>query len=532
MRWSLWLAPPIAIGTALRVLSPTRLALWRDEAQFVGIAAMPDPHAILSFLYHHESHPPLFYLLGHFLGTMAGGVEQAIGVLSLVASLLAVVAAYWLAASAFSTLAGVLAAMGTAVSVPLVLHSVQHRPYALLALMFIVSTAGLWQYLRWGSRTGLSIWATSSLTALYTHHTAVLVVVAQGLYMSWCVVRSWTSVPWRRREIVAAAGIVALLWLPGAMWLIHQATVAGYPAMHPIRWDGPPRLLLIMMLDYPLEVLLPIVLAVAGIVYRMIGHSKYSALTLDGPAVARGLLYAVAPGFLALATLGNYRSALLTPHVVLAVAPLGMVMIGGRIADMVHSGRRICAALLLEGAIVSATIGAVLHVGFVETTAPEIAAILDAEGEADDLVVLAPGVMGASLNPLSRGTLSQVDFPFEGRVRVYPFDHDFDKLADPQRWEKALDSIYAAFSGRRRVWLVSDARWISSYVKTPESLSADSLKGIGQADRARANGFYRYLRWLYGPPVAGYGTSARGRGPELMAAWLFAPTAHDSGVSQ
>lgn len=463
---------------------------------------------------------------------MFGDVERAIGVLSLLASLLAVVAAYWLAASAFSNLAGSLAASGTAVSVPLVLHSVQHRPYALLALLFVVSTAGLWQYVSAGSRRGLGIWATSSLAALYTHHIAVLVMVAQGLYMAWCVISNRNDVPWSRRELAVSTGIVALLWLPGAMWLIHQSRVAGYPAMHPVKWDGPPRLLIIMMLDYPLELLMPIVLAVAAVLHRLLGRLRHGRPPLDGPALARGLLFVVAPGFLLLAMLGNYRSALLTPHVVLAVAPLGMVMLGGRIAELMQSGRRVGAALLLEGAIVAATLGAVFHIGFTETTAPEVAAIIDAEGGAGDLVVLSPGVMGASLNRLSSGVRSQIDFPFEGRIRVYPFDNDFDNLADPERWERALDSIYNAFSAQRRVWLVSDARWISSYVQTPAILSPDSLRGVGQADRVRANGFYRYLHSLYGPPVAEYGTSARGRGPELMAAWLFAPADEWGGEPQ
>ena len=103
-----------------------------------------------------------------------------------------------------------------------------------------------------------------------------------------------------------------------------------------------------------------------------------------------------------------------------------------------------------------------------------------------------------------------------------PFDGDFDKLADPVRFRRALDSLYLARQSGRRVWLISDARWIRPYVSAPDELSRDSLGGLGQADRARANRFYRYLRWLYGPPVLTYATTTTGPGPEHAAAWLFA----------
>ncbi len=532
MRFSLWLVPTIAIGTILRVLSPTRLALWRDEAQYVAIASFADPGAILAFLYQHESHPPLFYLLGHFLGAVGGGVERSIGALSLGASVLAIIAAYWLAANAFARLAGVVAAIGTAVSVPLVLHSVQHRPYALLGLLFMASTAGLWRYLGTGSRGGLAMWLVASLLALYTHYTTLVLLVAQAAYVAWSIVGPDGDARWRWRDLLGAAGAMVLLWSPGALWLIHQGQVAGYPARHPIEWDGPPRLLLTMMLEYPLELLLPMVLALASAIGLVVGRVRGGGWPTPSTAPARGLLFAVVPGFLVVAMLGNYRSALLTPHVVLVVAPLAMVMIGGRVAELIDSDRRWRAALLLEGAIVCAALSGMFQVGFSETTAPEIAALVDAEGAASDLVVLSPGVMGASFNLVNAGPQSQIDFPFEGRISVYPFDHDFERLADPGRWERAADSIHAAFSGGRRVWLVSDARWINSYVGAPRILSPDSLRGIGQADRARANGFYRYLRWLYGPPIAEFGTSTRGRGPELMAAWLFAPAEQGSRAAQ
>jgi hypothetical protein len=523
LKSGIWLAIIVVAGGALRLLSPTRLSLWRDEAQYVAVASLPDPGAILSFLYHHESHPPLFYLLGYAGGKLSGSVEASVGALVLVASVLTIVAVYWLTASAFSRLGGLIASAGTAFSVPLVLHSVQARPYALLALLFVASTAGLWLFWSRRSRRGLIGWVLASLAALYTHHVAVLLMAGQVLIVAWMLVRRSFPEGGQRRDLVRASSVVALGWLPGAWLLVHQMATSGYPAQRPIEFDGPPRMFLHVAMGYPFELLLPMIVAAALCVVRF--HRARLPRPSSARVVqpdARVLLLGAAPCFLLLTVIGTYRSQLLTPHVMLASVPLGMVLFGGHVASLVEHGHRWRAAIWLEVGVVLATLSLLFQIGYAESSVQPVAEGISAEAGSSDLLLLSPGVFGASFNRYFAGSNSQINFPYEGKVMMYPFDGDFDKLADPVRFRRALDSLYLARQSGRRVWLISDARWIRPYVSAPDELSRDSLGGLGQADRARANRFYRYLRWLYGPPVLTYATTTTGPGPEHAAAWLFA----------
>ena len=52
-RWSL-LAGVTLAGTLLRIWSPGRIGLWRDEAQVLSIASLPTLAEITRFLKTHE----------------------------------------------------------------------------------------------------------------------------------------------------------------------------------------------------------------------------------------------------------------------------------------------------------------------------------------------------------------------------------------------------------------------------------------------------------------------------------------------
>ncbi|HKP29878.1 MAG TPA: hypothetical protein VJU15_10765, partial [Gemmatimonadales bacterium] len=53
----------VAAGFAVRLSHALASGLWRDEALAVDIALLPSLRDVTDFLVHHESHPPLYYLL-------------------------------------------------------------------------------------------------------------------------------------------------------------------------------------------------------------------------------------------------------------------------------------------------------------------------------------------------------------------------------------------------------------------------------------------------------------------------------------
>jgi 4-amino-4-deoxy-L-arabinose transferase-like glycosyltransferase len=509
------LVPILAAGAALRWWSPGRIALWRDEAQYVAVASLPDPSAIVSFLYRHESHPPLYYLVGHAGRALSGTVEAPMGILSLAASLGAIVLVYLIAGAAFSRTAAAIAAAGTALSIPLALYSVQLRPYALLSVLLLLSHAGLWRYWTQRSPGWLLVWAVASVAALYTHYLSLLVLAAQLLVACWLQWRGPALPRPDRLRLGLHVVAVAVACVP-ALWLLsHQATATAYPALRPLRIEGPPLLLAGLSMSFPFEIFLPVLLGLAALVGLLRGRRP---MVLDG---ARALLVAPAPIFLFLALVATYRSQFLTPHVLLVIVPFSMLLFGGYVTSLFAVGRRWPAALCFEAGLCLAVLSAFGAVGYTKTTVDLVARCVAAEAHATDLLLLAPGVIGVSFNRYFDKANSQINYPYPGKIAIYPFDRDFDQVAAPAALQMALDSVHAAYSAGRRVWFIADGRWLRPDQMAPTIVSRDSFGGIGQADRARVNRLDRYLRWLYGKPVREVAVGRGGPGPEHFAAWLF-----------
>src|SRR5688572_351386 len=119
----------------LRWFSSGRVGLWRDEAQFMEIARLPNAGAVVAFLLEHESHPPFYYMLGHVAGKVFGSVQSPMAMLAIAASLLSVYLVYALGVRALTRPAAIMASAATAVSAALIVFSVQLRPYALLTAL-------------------------------------------------------------------------------------------------------------------------------------------------------------------------------------------------------------------------------------------------------------------------------------------------------------------------------------------------------------------------------------------------------------
>ncbi len=510
-----WIAI-LAVATLLRWLSPGRIALWRDEGQFLAIASLPDVRSIVAFLYHHESHPPLYYLLGRGAMALFGSIEEPMAAASLFASLIAVAVVCIVGAKALSPTAGLIAGAAMALSMPLTILTVQLRPYGLLSLAILVSHSALWAF--WSGRGDrwLNVWFCSTLVIPYLHHVSVLVLGGQAILVASVQLRGMPLDAERWSRFLRRAALLAVLSIPAAYLLASQSVTAAYPSPKPFAMLRPFTALAATALSLPLEVLLPLMIAFAWLT-RSLVHSKAVA-AFSG---ARSLLTAPFPVFLLLATLASYRSHFLAPHLLLTMAPLGMLLTGSWIANHAAEGHRWRAAVWGEGVLVGAALGFLFSAGFAKTNTDLVARSVATAARPDDLIVLVPGAAGASFNRFFHGSNSRIDYPMAGRTLLYQFDRDFSRVADPKALQAARDSVHAAFVGDRRVWLVTLSRWLSDRVPTPEILSADSFGGLGQADRSRANRLDRYLKWLYGAPVLVVSTDTTLPGYELLTARLY-----------
>jgi hypothetical protein len=487
----------VIVGGILRIWSPGRIALWRDEVQLVNIASMPSYRHIVSFLYVHESHPPLFYFLAHFLGGLTGDVAGATSALVLVASIALIPAGWWLASLSDIGGAGATSSLLLAVSVTLAYFGVQLRPYALVSLCLVVGMAVLIKATRSSAPGWKLAWALLALCVLYLHHMGVFIVIAEVAALAALILRSCRLAVEARRWL-PWIGLVLVLSLPDVWLLLHQLRSAGYAAPKPMSLLLPLEQLVALGLALPGELVLSCAGAVAALragLRNAVGDDRnsYGRAVMAASGVASTVL-------LALLVLASYRSYFLVIQVVMAAVPLGLVATGTFIAHCVDARRNWAGALWIVFAGILLGLSNLFSVGMVKTNTDLVAKYIEAEARSDDFILLVPGATGPSFNRFLRRSLSQIDFPVVGPVRIYPFDQDFERVASPAALDIALDSITAVCTDRRRLWLVLLPYWLRSG-SAPARLASDSFGGLGQADRARADFLRRAVIAQFGPPV-------------------------------
>ena len=136
---AIMLASFTILGLVLRVGLAGRSGLWCDEVQFLWVVRMPTLEAMIDFLWHHKSHPPLFYILMRgWLGIFGDSVPAALSLPILLGTAL-IPAIYYVASRVFSSYTGLIAASFVTVSPVLANHSGQARPYSLLSLLCLMS---------------------------------------------------------------------------------------------------------------------------------------------------------------------------------------------------------------------------------------------------------------------------------------------------------------------------------------------------------------------------------------------------------
>jgi hypothetical protein len=491
------------------------LGLGQNEAQFVNVSALPDPSAVIAYLYAHESHPPFFYLIGHLFASLGAPVVAAMSLLVLVTSVGVIAATWWLGSLSGRRWPATIAALLVGWSVPQIIYSVQLRPYALVSLLLLLSTGALVQGLQSGRWIWKAAWAAELSVLLYLHHLGMLVAGAEVAALGLISMRRHMP-PRELRRWALWCGIVAALALPDLVMLAHQAKVAGYPVPITSGAFRPFEIVVRLCRMFPAELLLAVCASFA-LAWR------WAIPTYDtAPDQLRGVVSLTFTFLLLLLIGATYRSTFLTADVALAISPLGAVSVGLVVTDLLVRGRRVMAACWLEAIVLFSAVSIVLHAGFAKTNIDLMASYINAEARADDAVLVVPGGIAASFNRFLDRPLSQIDYPFMGRLKVYPYDHEFERMAALQPLHAVLDTLAGACEQGRRVWFVFPAPWRLSNT-APAQLSRAEFGGSIQSSWARASYLHDAVMAQFGAPVRMADSSTTSHGME-MAHWeLFGP---------
>jgi 4-amino-4-deoxy-L-arabinose transferase-like glycosyltransferase len=224
----------LALGTVLLAAAVARWwglgtqSLWFDEAYGVFIAQQPLLE-IPRLLEAYDTHPPFHYVFLHVWMALFGTGEVAIRLPSVIASVGVVALTFLLARRVAGDRVGILAAILIAFSPFQITAAREARMYPFLTLFGLGGSYALWLALEEGRRQRWLVYLLLMLLALYTHHFALLLVLAHGVYVLAVHRTRAASGAWLRWTAVAA-----IAFLPLAPMLFAQLTTArAWPDIRP-----------------------------------------------------------------------------------------------------------------------------------------------------------------------------------------------------------------------------------------------------------------------------------------------------------
>lgn len=186
-------------------------SLGGDELSTVWIVKDQSLGHVLSEVRSDSEITPPFYFVLAWLAMKLGSSPELVRLPALVAGTATIPVVFLLGRRLFGNTAGLVAAAVTAASPFMVYFSAYARGYALMLLMLFCSTL----FLIWAvEKKGLRWWvlyAVATCLAMYSHYTALFVLLGQFLWVLW-------AHPDSRKPVLiatACAGAGFLPWIPG-----------------------------------------------------------------------------------------------------------------------------------------------------------------------------------------------------------------------------------------------------------------------------------------------------------------------------
>jgi hypothetical protein len=197
------------LGLALRIPSMNDTLLWDELSTHYVVLDRSFGDMLDMVRGEQEVSPPLYFIFA-WLFAQLGDPSLTMRLPSLIAGLATIPLTYLLGAWTVGRKAGLFGALLIAVSPFMVFYSAEARPYGMVTCLTLLSTLALIAAVR-GNRTRWWIaFALFSAASMYTHYTALFVLVAQFV---------WAFIYFkglRIRALLAAAGsaVLFLPWLP------------------------------------------------------------------------------------------------------------------------------------------------------------------------------------------------------------------------------------------------------------------------------------------------------------------------------
>lgn len=408
-----------ALCVVLRFWCPS--ALWLDETLSVNIAKLPLTQipAALS----HDGSPPLYYFALHVWMLVFGQSDFAVRALSGVVSVLSL-PLFWTVGHRFGGRRTAWVCLGLGLTSPFAIeYATTTRMYSFMMLWALLGVGVLWRALQEPTRERLVALGALTAALLYTHYYGIYLVATVGLLLLWRIVRERRRGPSPDdppgiRPAFGAIVVGVVCWLPWAPVFVFQTLHTGTP------WTSPagPADLLGIFGDFAGTGAWGLLLSFGFfglIVLGIFGRPVTDADSAGGaPAVMlvarprRSILplVLVLAGTLVLAVaLDAIAGAAFVARYASVVLPLFLLLVA--VGTTMISDRR-----LVAGVTAVLCIAGLLTAWNAKddqrTQATQVAAVLNVEAQAGDIVVSCPDQLGPAVQRLLKVPgVTQLTFP-------------------------------------------------------------------------------------------------------------------------
>lgn len=218
------LTAAIVFGLAVRLYIPR--GFWLDEATSIFEARLPYGRMI-SQLYNHDVHPPLYFSLLWVDIRVFGSGQLGVRAVSVLFGLLVIPMAYVTGRDLFDRRSGVVAAILSVVSPLMVWYSQEARMYSMFMFFSLTAVWAQSMAMREGKRRYWVVWVLSAAALGWTEYFGLFLVAVQVLVFLVVTYR-WRHTDRGRRllrqELWAGLALVILL-TPAVAFAYHQFTI-------------------------------------------------------------------------------------------------------------------------------------------------------------------------------------------------------------------------------------------------------------------------------------------------------------------
>jgi hypothetical protein len=523
------LASCMLLGLMLRIALAGRSGLWRDEAQFLWIVRIPSLPAMLDFLWHHESHPPLFYVLMRAWLSLFSDSEAAALALPVLLGVILIPIVYRVGDRVFSHYTGLIAAILVTVSPLLARYSGMVRPYSLLPLLCLLSVYWLWDGLRGRGARPWVAHAIATLAMLVTHNWAWMVLAAEWIIVAgwfalrrepleWTLVRSWAIAQ-------LALLVVYSPWLP---ILLYQSRHAGYDAF-PLNPFVAFAYFAETVISLPVQAAVPVCMVLIVTAAWRVAVRRATVVPKDGSRQLSLLIFVGIPLLaFGVATLLSIKKFLLFPQCLTSIVPCVLLSIAYGIASLSNMPRVV--TLVFTSIYI---VFLVKDLGEIKSNAREVASVVAAQARPADLILITPVWYASPFNYYYTLDNPQSNYPHEERRGAIDYDDLRARLLDPEPMARVRARLAQAHGEGRRIWLVTAPYNLSDgyharRVLSDKALGSDRLPDTlllptyGHVARVRAIQLQKQLDTLYGTPKTIVVSPDGREGPEMLDVLLYA----------